>query len=184
VTALIPPAFLAISWFCALVGWDAPGTDGSTPFDEQALRWLLFLAVGCTGIGGAIPHTIFAKQTARSIGWQTNGFQYEVGFANLAIGAAGIYASLQDTSQAWVTASLAGGIFLLLAGAYHVVEIVRDRNFAPGNTVILISDFGIPISLLALLAATGTFRARWPLVPLFGAGVDRRLSTMMHGPAD
>jgi predicted membrane channel-forming protein YqfA (hemolysin III family) len=156
VTALIPPVFLAISWVCALVGWDAPGTDGSTPFDEQALRWVLFLAVGCTGIGGAIPHTIFAKQTAKSIGWQTNGFQYEVGFANLAIGAAGVYASFQDTSQAWVTASLAGGIFLTLAGAYHVIEIVRDRNFGLGNTVILISDFGIPVSLLALLLATGS----------------------------
>ncbi len=117
---------------------------------------MLFLAVGCTGIGGAIPHTIFAKQTANAIGWRTNGFQYEVGFANLAIGVAGVDASFQDTSQAWVAAALAGGVFLALAGAYHVVEIIRDRNDAPGNTVILISDFGIPISLLALLLSTGS----------------------------
>ena len=41
----------------------------------------------------------------------------------------------QDTSQAWVAAALAGGVFLALAGAYHVVEIIRDRNDAPGNTV-------------------------------------------------
>jgi hypothetical protein len=154
VTVLVPPLFLVLSWIFALVGWDAPGTDASTAFDEQALRWILFLAVGCTGIGGSIPHTIFAKSTARSIGWQTNGFQYEVGFANLAIGLAALYASFQDESEAWITASLAGGVFLALAGIYHVVEIVRQRNYAPGNTIILISDFGVPISLLVLLVAT------------------------------
>jgi hypothetical protein len=156
VTAFIPPLFFALSWIFALVGWNAPGADAATPFDEQALRWILFLAVGWTGVGGSIPHTIFARQTAKSIGWETSGFQYEVGFANLAIGLGGIYASSQDTPDAWIVAALAGGVFLVLAGAYHVVEIFRDRNYAPGNTVILVSDFGIPISLVALLLATGS----------------------------
>jgi len=36
-----------------------------------------------------------------------------------------------------------------------VVEMVRDRNFAPGNSVIVISDFGIPITLWAMLASVG-----------------------------
>jgi hypothetical protein len=149
--ALLPPGLFVVF---ALVGSDAPGTDAATSFDENALRWILFLAVGWTGVGGAIPHTVFARETAKSIGWETNGFQYEVGFANLAIGLAGIYAANQDASEAWVAAALAGGVFLALAGAYHVVEIVRDRNYAPGNTAILISDFGIPVSLVALLLAT------------------------------
>lgn len=153
--ALIPPLLFVLAWGFALIGWNAPGADAATPFDEQALRWILFLAVGWAGVGGAIPHTIFARQTARSIGWETNGFQYEVGFANMAVGLAGIYASGQDTPAAWIAASIAGGTFLVLAGAYHVVEIFRDRNYAPGNTAILISDFGIPISLVALLIATG-----------------------------
>jgi hypothetical protein len=152
--ALLPPGLFVLSWVFALVGSDAPGTDAATSFDENALRWILFLAVGWTWVGGAIPHTIFARETAKSIGWETNGFQYEVGFANLAIGLAGIYAANQDASEAWVAAALAGGVFLALAGAYHVVEIVRDRNYAPGNTAILISDFGIPVSLVALLLAT------------------------------
>jgi predicted membrane channel-forming protein YqfA (hemolysin III family) len=153
--AFLPPLFFVLAWVFALIGWSAPGADASTPFDEQALRWILFLAVGWTGVGGSISHTIFARQTAKSIGWETNGFQYEVGFANLALGLAGIYASSQDASSAWIAASLAGGVFLVLAGANHVLEIVRDRNYAPGNTAILLSDFGTPISLLALLIATG-----------------------------
>jgi hypothetical protein len=152
--AFVPPLLFVLAWAFALLGWEAPGTEAATPFDENALRWMLFLALGWTAVGAAIPHTIFARQTAKAIGWETNGFQYEVGFANLAVGLAGIYAANQDVSQAWVAAALAGGVFLALAGAYHVIEIFRSRNYAPGNTAILISDFGTPISLLALLLAT------------------------------
>ena len=155
-TAFIPPLMFLLAWAFAVIGWNAPGADATTPFDEQALRWILFLAVGWAGVGGSIPHTIFARQTAKSIGWETNGFQYEVGFANLAFGLSGIYASQQDVPEAWLAAAVAGGAFLTLAGVYHVIEIFRDRNYAPGNTVILISDFGIPISLFALLLATNT----------------------------
>jgi hypothetical protein len=50
--------------------------------------------------------------------------------------------------------SIAAGLFLLIAGINHVIEIVRSRN-TPGSTVILISDFGIPLSLFVLLITTG-----------------------------
>lgn len=130
------------------IGLSAPDADSNA-------GWILFLGMGWSLAGGSVSHTIFARQTAKSIGWETNGFQYEVGYASLGIGLAGIYASTVDESAAWVVASLAGGVFLLLAGINHVVEIIRDRNYAPGNTAILISDFGVPISLLALLIATG-----------------------------
>lgn len=150
-----PPLLFIFSWVFALIGWDAPSTDASTPFDEQALRWILFLGMGWSIAGGFIAHTVFAKPIAAEIGWETNGFQYEVGFASLGIGLAGIYASNIDESSAWIAASLAGGIFLLLAGVNHIVEIFRSKNYAPGNTAIVISDLGVPISLLALLIATG-----------------------------
>jgi hypothetical protein len=155
VIALAPPLALGLSWLFALIGWHAPGTDSATPTDEMALRWILFIGLGWTAAVASLMHTVFARGTAQSIGWQTSGFQYEVGFANLAVGLAGIYASNQDQSVAWVAASIAGGTFLLLAGINHVVEIVREWNYAPGNTVILISDFGVPISLFCLLISTG-----------------------------
>jgi hypothetical protein len=150
--AYLPPFVFLFSWALALIGVEAPGTHGSTPFDELALRWMLFF--GLSILGGAITHTVFAKDTAKSIGWETSGFQYEVGFASLGMGLAGIYASVVDEPKAWVAASIAGGLFLLLAGLNHIVEIVRDKNYAPGNTAIVLSDLGVPISLLALLIST------------------------------
>jgi hypothetical protein len=153
--AYAPPLCLVLAWAFALFGWEAPGTDASTPTDENNLRWILFLGLGWSLLGNAVAHTVFARPVARSIGWETSGFQYEIGFVSLGVGLASVYASTVDDSSAWIVASLAGGIFLLLAGVNHVVEIFRDRNYAPGNTAILISDFGVPVSLLALLLATG-----------------------------
>ena len=153
--AYLPPFMFVFSWALALIGVEAPGTDSTTPFDELALRWMLFFGLGMIVLGGALTHTVFARGTARAIGWETSGFQYEVGFASLGIGLAGIYASVVDEPKAWVAASIAGGLFLLLAGLNHIVEIVRDKNYAPGNTAILLSDLGVPASLLALLISTG-----------------------------
>ena len=154
-TAYLPPLAFVLAWLLALLGVEAIGTDASTPGDEQALRWMLLIGAGTNVAFGSLAHTVFARATAKDIGWETNGFQYEVGFASLAIGLASIYASTVDEASAWITASLAAGLFLLLAAANHIVEILRDRNFAPGNTVILVSDLGVPISLFALLVSTG-----------------------------
>lgn len=152
--ALLPPLTFVIAWLLALVGLEAPGASSAEPFSENALRWMLFLGLGWSVLGGFVMHTVFARPVAEQIGWETNGFQYEVGFASLGIGSAAIVAAFLDSSDAWLVASIAGGAFLLLAGLNHVREIVRERNYAPGNTVILLSDLGVPISLVALLIAT------------------------------
>ncbi|HSI81002.1 MAG TPA: DUF6790 family protein [Solirubrobacterales bacterium] len=152
--AATPTLVLVLAWAFAVFDLTPPGADSGVAFDEAALRWVLYLALGWTGVVSGLMHTVFARRVASSIGWQTSGFQYEVGFANLGIGLGAIYAASQDAPEAWVAASIAGGTFLLLAAANHVREIAADRNLAPGNTVILLSDFGTPLSLLALLIAT------------------------------
>ncbi len=121
---------------------DASGGGSGADFDEEALRWVLFLGIGCVGVAAGLMHTVFARQAAKAIGWETSPFQYEVGFANLGVGLAAIYAAVHDSSEAWVTTSI------------HIREIFTERNFAPGNTVILISDLGAPVSALVLLLAT------------------------------
>lgn len=49
--------------------------------------------------------------------------------------------------------SIALSVFLLGAAGLHLKEMVRDRNFAWGNTWVLIYDIGLPVSLVALLGA-------------------------------
>ena len=152
--AYLPPIAFALSWIVALAGVEPAGAEAGSPFGEDALRWMLFWGLGWNVLVGGLVHIAFPRSTAQKIGWETSDFQYEVGFASVGMGLAAIYASVQDSPEAWVAASIAGGLFLLLAGFNHIREILAARNYAPGNTVILISDLGVPISLAALLIAT------------------------------
>ncbi len=151
---IILPLTLVAAWILGLAGVPAPGAPDGAAWDVLVLHWTLFLPVGIIFIVSAFMHTALARRTAAGIGWHTNGFQYELGFVSLGLGLAGIWATYQ-TSDAWIAVAIPTAVFLVLAGLYHVVGIVRDGNYAPGNTIILISDFGTPVTLWAMLAAVG-----------------------------
>ena len=147
---LFLPLTLAAAWILSLLNVAAPGAVSGEAFADSAMRWMLFLPGGIMFLVSAVMHTVFAKSTAKNIGWQTNGFQYEIGFVSLGLGVAGIIAG-SSSSPAWLPIAVAQSIFLVLAGANHVREMAKERNFAPGNTLVLLYDFGLPISYIALL---------------------------------
>jgi hypothetical protein len=147
---LIVPATWVLAWVLALAGVQPSGYHAGQGFSVDALRWMLYLPAGWMFLVSGLMHTKYAHRTAALIGWQTNGFQYELGFVSFGGGLAGIYASLHG-AQAWVAVSISITVFLVAAGVNHVIDMVRNRNFQPGNTFICISDFGLPISLWALL---------------------------------
>ncbi len=152
---MILPMTLVAAWVLGITGVAAPGAPDGAPWDVLVLHWTLFMPVGIVFLVSALMHTVFAHRTASNIGWRTNGFQYEIGFVSLGLGLAGLWATYQS-ADAWIAVAIPTAAFLVLAGLYHVVEIRRDGNYAPGNTVILISDFGTPATLWAMLAATGS----------------------------
>jgi hypothetical protein len=154
-SALVLPALFVIAWGWALSGAPAPGSktiDGSTLAN---LHWILYFA-GFVFIFSSIMHSVFANSMAASIGWKSNGFQHELAAVSLGLGLACFYAVYNGLS-AMTTVSIPIIAFLFLAGVNHVVEIVRKQNYAPNNTLILIWDFGVSISLVALLVSIGKF---------------------------
>lgn len=153
---LIPAFTLVLAWVFALIGITAPGAVPDDTTSDSIMRWLLFLPAGCMYIASGVMHTVFAKKTAANIGWQTNGFQYEIGFASFGMGIAGIIAGA-SVSAAWLPVAVAGSIFLILAGLNHVRLMVKEGNVKAGNTVILLYDFGLPISFaIAWFGGAGT----------------------------
>jgi hypothetical protein len=154
-SAVLLPALFVIAWGWALSGASAPGSktiDGSALAN---LHWILYFA-GFVFIFSSVMHSVFAKSMAESIGWKTNGFQHELAAVSLGLGLACFY-SISNGIAAMTTVSIPIVAFLFLAGVNHVVEIVRRQNYAPNNTLILIWDFGISISLVALLVSIGKF---------------------------
>jgi hypothetical protein len=146
------PLVWLVAWVLAVAGVQASGYHPDQGFAVNALRWMFYLPAGWMFIVSGLMHTKYAEKTAALIGWKTNGFQYELGFVSFGLGIAGIYASLHE-SQSWITMAIPTTTFLVFAGVNHVVEMLKNGNFNPGNTVVCISDFGLPISLWALLFA-------------------------------
>ena len=145
------PATLLAAWIMAIAGVEPPGLQDDDDFVTSSMRWMMLMPAGFLMVASGLMHTVFARSTASNIGWTTNGFQYELGFVSLGLGAAGITATFLDRS-AWLVLSIAVTTFLVGAAGLHVKEILVARNFALGNTWILIYDFGLPMSLLGLLA--------------------------------
>ncbi len=149
ISGLILPGLFVLAWIMALSGSTAPAAMPRDTTDEGYIRWLLYFA-GYVFIVSSVMHSVLAKKTAASIGWKTNGFQYEIAFVSLGLGIACFYA-VQHGLEAWMAVSIPIIAFLGLAGLNHLKEVIRQKNYAPNNTLILVWDFGLAISLTLLL---------------------------------
>jgi hypothetical protein len=148
-SSLVLPGMFIAAWIFALSGSAAPGAVAGEPMSHADVRWLLYFA-GFVFLFSSIMHSVFAKKMAKSIGWKTNGFQYEIAAVSLGL-SLGCFYAVQHGVEAWVAISLPIISFLFLAGLNHLKEIIKQKNYAPNNTMILIWDFGVPISLALLL---------------------------------
>lgn len=126
--------------------------DPGNNWRQELLENGVVFLVGWAGIGAGISHIFFAKKTAASIGWAPSPFEAEVGFADLAMGIAGVMAANQSTDY-WLAVIVISSIFRVGCGTGHVRQMIRQRDFAPNNTAVLAIDFGVPLFLgLAYLA--------------------------------
>lgn len=148
---LVPGLTVVAAWILALLGVSSIGPEQESTAGN-AMQWMLFLPGGIMFLISSLMHTVLAKRTAAQIGWTTNGFQYEIGFVSLGLGLAGIVAAA-SSPDAWWPIAIAQGVFLILCAINHIREILKSRNYAPGNTLILIYDIGLPVSYLGLWLA-------------------------------
>jgi hypothetical protein len=154
-SGLVLPVLFLVAWGFALSGSTPPGGVNGDTQAMSDLRWILYFA-GFVFLFSAVMHSVFRKKMAASIGWQTNGFELEIAAVSLGLGIACLY-SVYNGMEAMVTVSIPIISFLFLAGVNHVVEVVRNKNYAPNNSLILVWDFGVSISLVVLLLAIGKF---------------------------
>jgi hypothetical protein len=103
--------------------------------------------VGWAGVGAGVAHIFFGKQISKSIGFEHNPYEFEVGVADLAMGIVGLMASAYSPAF-WLAVIWVSSLFRVGCGIGHVREIVMRRNYAVNNTVILFINFGVPAFLL------------------------------------
>lgn len=120
-----------------------------TLIDSFILGHLVF-TVGFFGFFNFIGHVILRKKVAETIGWVSNGFQIELGITSLGIGITGILC-YWFRDGFWIATLIPFSTFLIGAGILHIVEMIKNKNFKPGNTWIIIPDFLMPITLIILM---------------------------------
>jgi hypothetical protein len=120
---------------------------------------------GAVGVFNVIPHTVFARDVAASIGWPAgNPFQMEVGFANLAIGIIGFACFWRY--DFWLPALTAKSVFAWGAGLTHLLDIVESGNLASNNAgPILAWDFLLPVVMITLYVLSRPARHRLVVTP-------------------
>ena len=141
------PVFL----FAAALALAAARRTGA-PVADRLLGWILFLPIGVTGLWAAAFHLFFPQIAAADIGWEVSPFQFEVGLADLAIGATACV-SFWRSLEFKAAAVLASSIFLIGDAIGHVKQMLVAGNFAPGNAgVPFYSDIVFPLLAIILLA--------------------------------
>ena len=109
----------------------------------------LVFSVGFFGLFNFIGHSLFSDKVANRIGWISNGFQKELGYVSLGIGFCGIMCFFYR-DKFWLATIIPFSTFLIGAAFLHVKEILKTKNYNPGNTWIIIPDILIPLTLIVL----------------------------------
>jgi uncharacterized protein DUF6790 len=118
---------------------------------DRLLADYILYAIGLMSLYNCVVHTAFAATSAAFIGWANSPFQYEVGYASLGFGVAAIIAH-RSNFMARLVAVVGPSLFLWGAAAGHIREILKTRNFAPGNAgVVLWTDIVLPLIGFTLL---------------------------------
>jgi hypothetical protein len=140
------PVFL----FVAALALTAVRRTGA-PGPERLLGWILLLPIGVTGLWAAVFHLFFPQIAAADIGWEVSPFQFEVGMADLAIGATACV-SFWRGWEFKAAAVMASSISLIGDAFGHVKQMIVAGNFAPGNAgVPFYSDIAFPLLAIILL---------------------------------
>jgi hypothetical protein len=140
------PLFL----FVAALALAAASRSGA-PIADRLLAWILLLPIGVTGLWAAVFHLFFPQIAAADIGWEVSPFQFEVGMADLAIGATACL-SFWRSLDFKAAAVMVSSIFFLGDAVGHVKQMLVAGNFAPGNAgVPFYSDIALPLLMIGLL---------------------------------
>lgn len=120
----------------------------SLPFYECFFRWVSFFALGFTGFYTFVMHVFYSQMSAATIGWATSPFQFEVGMADLSLGLLGVLSF--KASYGFRLASVIAALCMLWGDAIgHVIQMIANHNFAPGNAGSwFFLDILVPLFLL------------------------------------
>ncbi|MBP0726602.1 hypothetical protein J5Y03_15680 [Bacillus sp. RG28] len=100
-------------------------------------------------------HLFNTEQVAKYIGWESNQFQKEVGYADLALGILGVMCKWFH-GEFRIAVAIATAVFWCGAGFVHIEDIRKNKNHNTGNgwNHVIFSNFLVPLITLLLVSTT------------------------------
>lgn len=103
--------------------------------------------IGWAGVGAGISHLFFGNKISKTIGFEKSPYELEVGFADLSMGIVALMAA-NYSIELTLAVILVSSIFRVGCGIGHIRSMIKDRNFAVNNTLILVTNFLVPAFLI------------------------------------
>lgn len=128
------------------------------PAEAAYTLWgeVLVYPVGIGFVYFGLLHAYAQGIAAPAIGWEPSPFEYELGWAEIPLGAVAIL-SLWRGFEFRLAASIVFAVFALAAAAQHVQLILCCHNYSPGNAgwILWVYDIALPIvvTICACIAA-------------------------------
>ncbi|HUV16039.1 MAG TPA: DUF6790 family protein [Pelolinea sp.] len=121
---------------------------------ESLIELVAIYTIGLAGwfsiSSGLFGHILYADEVVAGIGWPLNsGFQMELAFAAIGIGLIGAIGFWNKTF--WLPFIITKTTFMWGAALTHILHMIRQNNFSPSNTgVVVYWDILLPIILIVL----------------------------------
>lgn len=151
--------FFVFQWAVVLVGFALHAVLDRSSFRrtggriaELAALWLVVVMGAFTVFGGVFHIGPTSTDIANQIGYAPSMFQWEVGWADIAVGLAMIAVVMRRFRGAWATATLSIlAVYFVGDGIGHIMALVAHGNTAPDNVGAMPSDFLLPLVAFVLV---------------------------------
>lgn len=121
---------------------------------ELALLWVMVWLGAWAVMGGLLHIGPTSGEIAEGIGYTQSMFQWEVGWADIAVGVLGVGCAWKVRRDGWLTAAVVVLAICFWGDAIgHVMQYSAHDNMAPSNVWAIPSDILQPLLAIILLIA-------------------------------
>lgn len=154
-------AFFLTPWVVLIVGWlihvwftRRHGNRTGHRVVELALLWVM-VGFGVMSLLAGLSHIgPNADEIAAGIGYAPSMFQWEVGWADLALGVLAVGTARTSLRDGWLTAAVVTMAIMYWGDAIgHIMQWQVHDNTAPNNVWAIPADIAQPLLALILLVA-------------------------------
>lgn len=150
----VPVIMLVLAFIASTIKIASQGhRSGPLQNVNICIAYLMFLAVGISGLWQFVLHCFFPVQVAQFTGWNASPFQYQLGIDSLGLGLLGIFSFRATKGFRLATVIIVTCVYWG-AAVGMIRQMMAINNFHLGNMgTLFYTDIIVPLLLIILMVA-------------------------------